>query len=51
MTKVLHSAPRYASFEGVLDSLLSRLGDVVVASKEEHGEIVLTALKRKPELL
>lgn len=49
MTKVLHSAPRYASFEGVLDSLLSRLGDVVVASKEEHGEIVLTVKRDEIE--
>jgi NADH-quinone oxidoreductase subunit C len=42
MAQVLHSAPRYASLEGVLDGLLARLGDDVIASREEHGEIVVT---------
>ncbi len=43
---VLHSAPRFASNEGVLDTLTKALGDMVAASKEEHGEIVIT-IKRE----
>jgi NADH-quinone oxidoreductase subunit C len=39
---VLHSAPKFASNEGVLDTLLKALDDMVLASKEEHGEIVIT---------
>lgn len=39
---VLHSAPKFASNEGVLDKLLKALDDMVLASKEEHGEIVIT---------
>jgi len=46
---VLHSAPRYASNEGVLDALTSGLGDKVLASKEEHGEIVLTVKREAIE--
>jgi len=49
MAHVLHSAPRYASFDGVLDGLLARLGDAVVASREEHGEIVLTVVRDQVE--
>ncbi|MFC6622068.1 NADH-quinone oxidoreductase subunit C [Novosphingobium panipatense] len=39
---VLHSAPKISSNVGVLDTLAAALGSKVVASKEEHGEIVLT---------
>ena len=39
---VLHSAPKWTSNEGVLDTLVAALGDKVVAAKEEHGEIVIT---------
>ncbi|WFL77152.1 NADH-quinone oxidoreductase subunit C [Altererythrobacter arenosus] len=39
---VLHSAPKIASNEGVLDTLAKALGDRVIAAKEEHGEIVIT---------
>ena len=39
---VLHSSPKFASNDGVLDTLLEALGDMVLASKEEHGEIVIT---------
>ena len=39
---VLHSAPRYAPFDGALETLSAALGDMLVAAKEEHGEIVLT---------
>jgi len=42
---VLHSAPRYASFDGVLDEVVAALGDRVIASREEHGEIVLTVAR------
>ncbi|MCP5396668.1 MAG: NADH-quinone oxidoreductase subunit C [Sphingomonadaceae bacterium] len=49
MSKVLHSAPKIASNEGVLDALTAALGDMVVASKEEHGEIVLTIARDRIE--
>jgi NADH-quinone oxidoreductase subunit C len=42
---VLHSAPKWTSNEGVLDVLVASLGDLVVASKEEHGEIVITVAR------
>lgn len=46
---VLHSAPRYASFEGVLDELTGALGDMVVASREEYGEIVINVVRERVE--
>jgi NADH-quinone oxidoreductase subunit C len=39
---VLHSAPKFATNEGVLDTLVNALGSSVLTSKEEHGEIVIT---------
>ena len=39
---VLHSAPKIASNVGVKDALSAALGDMLVAAKEVHGEIVLT---------
>lgn len=48
MTAV-HSAPKIASNEGVRETLVSALGDMVVASKEEHGEIVLTIARDRIE--
>ena len=39
---VVHSAPKISSVEGELDALVTALGDRVVASKEAHGEIVIT---------
>jgi NADH-quinone oxidoreductase subunit C len=39
---VLHSAPRYAPFDGALETLSAGLGAMLIAAKEEHGEIVLT---------
>lgn len=42
MSAVLHSAPKIASNEGVRDALVAALGGKVLASKEEHGEIVTT---------
>jgi NADH-quinone oxidoreductase subunit C len=42
---VLHSAPKIASNEGVTDSLSIALGAMLLAAKEEHGEIVLTVAR------
>jgi len=39
---VLHSAPKWSSNEGVLDTLVAARGDKVLAAREEHGEIVIT---------
>ena len=41
MATVLHSAPRFASNEGVKETLSKALGGMLLASKEEHGEVVL----------
>src|SRR5690554_870050 len=49
MTTVLHSAPRFASNEGVMATLASALGDMLLASKEEHGEVVLTVKRERIE--
>ncbi|HMO68755.1 MAG TPA: NADH-quinone oxidoreductase subunit C [Novosphingobium sp.] len=42
---VVHSAPRFASNKGVREALVAALGASVLASKEEHGEIVLTVAR------
>jgi NADH-quinone oxidoreductase subunit C len=42
---VLHSAPRYASFDGVHEEIVAALGVAVLESREEHGEIVLTVAR------
>ncbi len=39
---VLHSAPRIVAAEGLLGILVGALGDMVVGSKDEYGEIVIT---------
>jgi NADH-quinone oxidoreductase subunit C len=49
MAEVLHSAPKISSNEGVLDKLAAALGDKVVASKEEYGEIVITVARGEIE--
>jgi NADH-quinone oxidoreductase subunit C len=46
---VLHAAPKIASNKGVLDTLSAALGDMVVASNEEHGEIVITVARDRIE--
>jgi NADH-quinone oxidoreductase subunit C len=46
---VVHSAPKIASNDGVLDTLTQALGDKVVASKEEYGEIVITVARDSVE--
>ncbi|MFN4112347.1 MAG: NADH-quinone oxidoreductase subunit C [Sphingomonadaceae bacterium] len=42
---VLHSAPRFASNEGVREALTGALGDMVVASHENYGEIIITVAR------
>src|SRR5688500_12320595 len=49
MATVLHSAPRFASNEGVMDRLAAALGAMVLATKEEHGEIVLGVERERIE--
>jgi NADH-quinone oxidoreductase subunit C len=39
---VLHPAPKIAPNDGVCDVLCAALGDMLVASREEHGEILIT---------
>jgi NADH-quinone oxidoreductase subunit C len=46
---VLHSAPKFASNEGVLARLTDALGPMVVATKEAHGEIVITVKRESIE--
>jgi NADH-quinone oxidoreductase subunit C len=38
---VLHSAPKFASNDGVAETLSQALGDYLVDAHEEHGEILL----------
>eukprot|EP01037_Dinobryon_pediforme_P003540 gene3540-3585_t len=49
MAQVLHSAPRYAASDGVVDALTARLGDALLAIREEHGEIVLNVARDSVE--
>ena len=49
MATVLHPAPRFASNEGVRETLSKALGDMLLASKEEHGEIVLGVQRERIE--
>ena len=49
MATVLHSAPRFASNEGVKNALAAALGDMVLATNEEHGEIVLGVERERIE--
>jgi len=49
MSTVLHSAPRFASNEGVLDALTKALGSKLVAGCEQHGEVVLTVARGEIE--
>ena len=39
---VVHSAPKFATNEGVRETLVGALGDMVVASQEDFGEIIIT---------
>ncbi|HEY6727171.1 MAG TPA: NADH-quinone oxidoreductase subunit C [Polyangiaceae bacterium] len=49
MATVLHPAPRFASNEGVRETLGTALGDMLLAAKEEHGEIVLGVQRERIE--
>jgi NADH-quinone oxidoreductase subunit C len=49
MSTVLHPAPRFASSEGVLDTLVATLGGMVLSSKEEHGEISISVQRDRIE--
>ena len=44
---VLHSAPRYSPFDGVLETLTAALGDMVVSAREQHGEIVIHVVRER----
>jgi NADH-quinone oxidoreductase subunit C len=44
---VLHSAPKYASNEGVLAKLEKAMGKSLIASEEAHGEIILTVKRER----
>ncbi len=46
---VVHSAPKIASNEGVLEALSTALGAMLVSAKEDHGEIVLTVARGEIE--
>ncbi|NKJ41444.1 NADH-quinone oxidoreductase subunit C [Novosphingobium sp. SG720] len=46
---ILHSAPRYAPFDGVKDTLVAALGDQVIEAKEQHGEVVLLVARDSVE--
>ncbi|QCI93008.1 NADH-quinone oxidoreductase subunit C [Novosphingobium sp. EMRT-2] len=46
---VVHSAPRFTSNEGVLDTLSAALGAMLVSAKEEHGEVLLTVARDRVE--
>ena len=46
---LLHPAPRFASNDGVVEALSAALGPMLLASKEEHGEIVLTVARDQIE--
>jgi NADH-quinone oxidoreductase subunit C len=46
---VLHSAPKVASHEGVLDTLSAALGSMLLSAKEEVDEIVLTVSRERIE--
>jgi len=47
MAAVLHSAPRYAPFDGVLETLSGALGADVISAREQHGEIVIHVVRER----
>lgn len=46
---VLHSAPRIASNDGVVETLSAALGPMLVRASEEFGEVVLTVRRERIE--
>jgi NADH-quinone oxidoreductase subunit C len=49
MSKVLHSAPRISSDEGVVARLSAALGQRLVSAHEAHGEVILTVTRGEIE--
>ena len=49
MSAVLHSAPRFASNEGVIDAFTKALGSKLLGAVEQHGEVVLTVARGEIE--
>lgn len=49
MATVLHSAPRFASNEGVRDALSAALGGLLIDSREQHGELFFTVRRESIE--
>ena len=49
MATVLHSAPRFTRIDGLKDTLSGALGDMLVESHEEHGELLLTVQRDRIE--
>ncbi len=49
MSTVLHSAPRFASNDGVIETLTKALGNKLVDAVEQHGEVVLTIARGEIE--
>jgi NADH-quinone oxidoreductase subunit C len=49
MATVLHSAPRFASNDGVREALSAAVGADLLSSKEESGEIILTVRREAIE--
>ncbi len=49
MSKVLHSAPRISSDEGVVVRLSAALGQRLVSAHEAHGEVILTVTRGEIE--
>ena len=45
MATVLHSAPRFASNDGVAATLTAALGPMLLSAQEQHGEIILTVAR------
>ena len=39
---VVHSAPKFASNDGVIETLSSALGSAILSAQEQHGEVLLT---------
>ncbi len=46
---VVHSAPKFASNLGVLDTLSKALGKMLVSAREDHGEVILTVQRDQLE--
>jgi NADH-quinone oxidoreductase subunit C len=49
MATVFHSAPRFASNEGVRETLSAAIGEALVEAREEHGEIILRVKRESIE--